>query len=170
MGVLKKKTIDSMRYNVLVVLALASLFSLESCAQSKVFDIVSNKHLKPKAMFKKGNYITDVYSEQYIGVWISSDYKLDINKKHKVEIGGIYKDENIGTLTKLGTNGEPVFTLTFNFNSMNRDSAYGLFEDLDKYGVFLKRINTDQEELELEFEERERINVKLSNDEKMLIL
>ncbi|MFT6970721.1 MAG: hypothetical protein ACJAXX_001287 [Roseivirga sp.] len=156
MVVLKKKIVNKIYSNVFMVIWLIGVFTLSSCAQGRVLDIVSNRDLKPNILFKKGNYITDIYSDQYLGKWVSGDYQIELIKNFKVDIGeGVFRDENEGRLIKLGKNGVPEFTLTFYLASLTKENAFGSFIDLNYYSL-LMTIN-DLEQLEVVFEKRETL-------------
>ena len=109
-------------------------------------------------MLKKGNYIADIYSDQYLGTWVSGDYQIELVKNLKVDMGdGVFRDQNVGKLIKNGESGKPEFTRIFYLSSDSHDRATGVFRDLAYY--FLRVTKNSSEGLEVVFENREVVTV-----------
>ncbi len=163
MEVSKRNNVDKKSgIKLLLLTTILCVVSFSTCAQKRVYDIVADKDIKPKKLFKKGNYVKDVHLRQYAGVWISGRYTLKTNFVEKVEIDGVFKDEMNGVLIKVDKNGIEEFRLELKMNSSSLTFAYGRFNRLDRYDFFLH--HNSPQELNMKIGENEVVRIRFQNE------
>lgn len=162
MEVLKRKSADN-GIRLLMLSIILCVVGLSACAQNRVYDIVSNKDIKPKKLFRKGNYVTDVHLDKYVGMWESGQYTFKAEMRKNVEIDGVYRDEINGLLIKSNEQGGVEFRLEFKMNSSTQTSAYGRFIKLDRYDFFIHY--ETEEKLRMTIGKNEVVRIQFENEE-----